>query len=238
MIPLRDINPTRRVPVMTILLIAINALVFFYELSLSQRGLQQLTLRYGLVPARVTAGLTRDTTLTFVTSMFLHGDWLHILGNMLYLWIFGNNVEDRLGIVRFIVFYFVTGFAAGMAQVLIAPSSSVPMIGASGAIAGVLGGYIVLYPRARVQTLVIFWFFIRVIELSAAWVLGWWFVLQLLNGVFALQGASQGGVAFFAHIGGFIGGAILITVFTLGRSRDAWWTAPSDQPRRSDRWWD
>ena len=239
MIPLRDINPTKRTPIITILLIGINAVVFFYELSLSQGGLDRFTLQYGLVPSRVTSSLTLETGLTFITSMFLHGDWLHIGGNMLYLWIFGNNVEDRLGIVRFIIFYFMSGIVAGLAQVMIDPQSSVPMIGASGAIAGVLGGYIVLWPRARIQTLVIFWYFIRIIELSAAWVLGFWFVLQLLNGALSIGVTAQtGGVAFFAHIGGFIFGVLLIKFFTMGRARQDWWMAPPGQPRSPNRWWD
>lgn len=239
MIPLRDLNSTRRVPVITILLIAVNAVVFFYELSLSARGQQRLFLQFGLVPATVTRNLTPSVALTFITSMFLHGDWLHIGGNMLYLWIFGNNIEDRLGFVRFILFYFLGGIVAGLSQIAIAPASPAPMIGASGAIAGILGGYIVLYPRARIKTLIIFWYFIRVVELSAVWVLGWWFFLQLLSGVTSIGSYASGGVAVFAHIGGFIVGAILIRVFTLGgRGRDTWWGPPPDQPRNSNRWWD
>ena len=240
MIPLRDLNPTRRVPIMTIVLIAINALVFFYELSLSSRGQQRLFLQYGAVPARLTDGsITANDALTLVTSMFLHGDWLHILGNMLYLWIFGNNIEDRLGIVRFTLFYFLSGLAAGAGQILVSPSSTVPMIGASGAIAGVLGAYIVLFPRARVQTLIFFGFWIQVVNLSAVALLGWWFFLQILNGVLSLGAYAGGGVAFFAQIAGFIVGAILIRFFTLGRgSRGDWWQSPpTDSPPRSDRWW-
>jgi len=239
MIPLRGLNPTRRVPVITILLIAVNAVVFFYELSLNARGQRSLFLQFGLVPATVTRNLTPTAALTFITSMFLHGDWLHIGGNMLYLYIFGNNIEDRLGLVRFILFYFLGGIVAGLSQIVINPASPAPMIGASGAIAGILGGYIVLYPRARIKTLILFWYFIRVVELSAAWVLGWWFFLQLLNGVTSIGSYASGGVAVFAHIGGFIVGAILIRVFTLGRrGRDTWWGPPPDQPRNSNRWWD
>jgi membrane associated rhomboid family serine protease len=240
MIPLRDKNPTSHVPVMTIILIAVNALVFFYELSLGDAGMNQLVLQYGLVPARITGNLNEQSALTFITSMFLHGGWLHILGNMLYLWIFGNNIEDRLGIIRFTLFYFVCGIIAGLAQVAIDPASPLPMIGASGAIAGVLGGYIVLWPRARIQTLIFLVYIVNVVELPAAWVLGFWFALQLLNGVFSLGAdTATGGVAFFAHVGGFIAGALLIKIFDLGRGGGSvWWTPATETPRRSDRWWD
>ncbi len=241
MIPLRDLNPTRRVPVMTLLLIAVNVVVFLYEVTLSQRGQQRLFLQYGAVPARFADGsITGGDVLTLVTSMFLHGDWLHIGGNMLYLWIFGNNIEDRMGMVRYLIFYFLSGFAAGAAQIVIDPSSTAPMIGASGAIAGILGAYIVLFPRAQVQTLLFFGFWIQVVNLSAVALLGWWFFLQLLNGFLSLGAYTQGGVAFFAHIGGFIAGAVLVRFFTIGRRRvDDWWTGPPvDRPPRSNRWWD
>lgn len=241
MIPLRDNNPTRRVPIMTIILIGINVVVFLYTNSLSTRSQARFFIDYGLIPLKVTATLNATTALTFITSMFLHGGWLHIGGNMLYLWVFGNNIEDRLGTIRFVLFYFICGILAGLAQVAIDPTSPIPEIGASGAIAGVLGGYIVLFPHARIQTLIFLFYFIRIVELSAAWVLGFWFVLQLLNGVLALgESAGQSDVAFFAHIGGFIGGAILIRVFSIGTGGTTnWLTQPSiDQPRDSKRWWD
>ncbi len=239
MIPLRDLNPTRRVPIATIALIGINVLVFAYELSLSSRGQQRLFTQYGVVPARLTDGnITANDALTLVTSMFLHGDLLHIGGNMLYLWIFGNNIEDRLGIVRYILFYFLAGFAAGLTQVLMDPTSKLPMIGASGAIAGILGGYIILYPRARVQTLIFFGFWIQVVNVSAMILLGWWFFLQILNAFLALGAYQQGGVAVFAHIGGFIFGIILISIFTLGRRGGDWLAPPPERVGRSDRWWD
>ena len=155
MIPLRDINPTRRVPFATAALIAVNVLVFLYQQTLPEGEFQAFVFRLGVVPAAVTGDFNRSA-YTFVTSMFLHGDWLHVGSNMLYLWIFGNNVEDRLGLIRFVLFYFITGFAAAGAQIAIAPGADIPMIGASGAIAGVLGAYLVLFPSARVQTLVFF----------------------------------------------------------------------------------
>jgi membrane associated rhomboid family serine protease len=240
MIPLRDLNPARRVPIMTLVLIGLNALVFLYEQSLSVNGLQRLIVQYGAVPARFTDGvITASDGLTLLTSMFLHGGWLHIIGNMLYLWIFGNNIEDRLGPIRFVVFYLLTGVAAGVLQIVIDPTSRTPMIGASGAIAGVLGGYIVLYPRARVITLVFIFFFVQVVSIPAVILLGWWFLIQLFNGVLSLGDYASGGVAFFAHVGGFVAGVILIRVFTLGRRSDDWWRFPTEgRARPSDQWWD
>jgi membrane associated rhomboid family serine protease len=243
MIPLRDINPTRRLPILTIVLIAINVLVFLYEQTLSARGLDQFFIQYGTVPLRFSDGnITSTDVLTLFTSMFIHSGWLHILGNMLYLWIFGNNVEDRLGIPRFLLFYFLTGLAASALQIVIDPTSTAPMIGASGAIAGILGGYIVLFPRARVQTLVFLFIFIQIINIPAYILLGWWFILQLFNGLTSLGSYSSGGVAFFAHIGGFITGAVLVSFFTLGRRSDDWFKPPpTNWPPTSSptkRWWD
>ena len=238
MIPLRDNNPIRRVPIMTVIFIAVNVLVFLYEQTLSARGFQRFVIQYGVTPLRFTDGnITSSDALTLITSMFVHDGWLHIGGNMLYLWIFGNNIEDRLGAVRFVVFYFLGGFAAAALQVVIDPSSPIPMIGASGAIAAVLGAYLVLYPRARVQTLVILFIFIQVVNIPAAILLGWWFLLQLFNAFVSIGGS--GGVAFFAHIGGFIAGAILIRMFTIGRRPDDWWRPPADPfARQSNRWWE
>lgn len=240
MIPLRDLNPARRVPIITLALIGLNALVFLYEQTLSANGLQRLIVQYGVVPARFTDGaITTSDGLTLLTSMFLHGGWLHIIGNMLYLWIFGNNIEDRLGPIRFVVFYLLTGVAAGVLQIVIDPTSRTPMIGASGAIAGVLGGYIVLYPRARVITLVFIFFFVQIVSIPAVILLGWWFLIQLFNGVLSLGSYTSGGVAFFAHVGGFVAGVILIRVFTLGRRPDDWWRFPTEAPvRPRDQWWD
>jgi membrane associated rhomboid family serine protease len=246
MIPLRDINPTKRVPVITIILIAINVVVFLYEQTLSARGFQRFVLTYGVTPRSFTDGLiTANDALTVITSMFIHDGWLHIGGNMLYLWIFGNNIEDRLGMLRFVIFYFLGGFAAAGLQIFIDPTSRIPMIGASGAIAAVLGAYIVLFPRARVQTLIFVFIFIQVVNVPAAILLGWWFLLQLFNAFVSVGGS--GGVAFFAHIGGFIAGALLIRLFTVGRRPDDWWRPPPTNwspptspsvPPSSDRWWE
>ena len=247
MIPLRDNNPSRRTPIITIILIVINVAVFLYTNSLSLRAQTVFFRDYGLIPLKVTADLNTSTALTFITSMFLHGGWLHVGGNMLFLWIFGDNIEDYLGKIRFVLFYAVCGIIAGLAQIVIDPTSPIPQIGASGAIAGVLGGYIVLFPRAKIKTLIFFWYFIRIADIAAGWVLGFWFVLQLFNGLSVLNPRyAQGGVAFFAHIGGFIAGVILIRVFGIGSGGTRDWQLPPidttippiDQPRNPGRWWD
>ena len=213
MFPIRDRLPTRRFPVMTITFIAINIIVFAWQMLVlgtrGEEGLQQAVYAFGVVPARVAADPGPLTWLTFVTSMFMHGGFMHILGNMLYLWIFGNNVEDVLGRFWFIVFYFLTGFAASAAQVISSWGSNVPGIGASGAIAGVLAAYLIFFPAARVDTLIFLGLFSRIASLPAVLVLGLWFVLQLFNGVLAFGVAQSGGVAWFAHIGGFVAGLIL-----------------------------
>jgi membrane associated rhomboid family serine protease len=227
-IPLRDANPTRRTPVVTLALIAACFIAFAYELGIlasgGEGGLERLIRQYGVVPAELTAAIARGAllsgaVLSIFTSMFLHGGWIHLLGNMLYLWIFGNNIEDRLGRPLFLVFYLVGGFAAVIAQVAIAPNSDAPLIGASGAIAGTLGAYVVLFPRARILSLVFLGFFYQLIEVPAILVLGFWFVLQLIDGVASLGVShAQGGVAFFAHIGGFVAGA-LVGALVRGRRR-------------------
>jgi len=221
MLPIRDYIPTRRTPVITYLLIAINAVVFVYEMLLLTAGqLDPFIYDWGAVPARVLGSLGLGSALTLITSMFLHGSFQHILGNMLYLWIFGNNVEDAMGRTRFLIFYLLTGIVSGLAQVFASPGSDVPAIGASGAIAGVLGGYLLLYPQARVSTLIFLGIFVRLAEVPAIIVLGFWFVLQLFNGVAAFGIAEMGGVAWFAHIGGFLAGLILVKLFAR-RQRDA-----------------
>ena len=242
MIPLRDLNPTRRVPFATIALIAINVVVFVYQSTLPQRAMESFIFRFAMTPANI-VGDFNQYAHTLVTSMFLHGDILHIGSNMLYLWIFGNNIEDRLGILRYVLFYFITGFVAAGAQIVIDPSSTIPNIGASGAIAGVLGAYVVLFPNAKVTTLIFFFYFIRIVDISAVWLLGWWFLLQVFSGVSSLGFPSQGGVAFFAHIGGFVAGWLLIRLFAAGRPAhvtDAFAPAVDDifRQRRDDRWWD
>jgi membrane associated rhomboid family serine protease len=217
MLPLKDLNPTRRVPVVTYLLIAVNVSVFIWELLQPAAELQALFLRLSVVPSSVVENpFALDTFLDFVRSMFFHGGWTHLLGNMLYLWLFGDNLEDRMGIPLFLLFYFVSGFAASTAQILIDPSSSIPLIGASGAIAGVLGGYLLLFPGVRVRGIIPLGLFSRTATWPAWTVLGLWFVIQLLNGVISLGVATgaTGGVAFIAHVGGFLAGLVLTWFFT------------------------
>jgi membrane associated rhomboid family serine protease len=219
LIPLHDDNPVRRFPAVTVALIAANVAVFAFELMLPRAGLtlDGLFTRAGLIPYEVANRVDVPPTdlvpwyVTPVTSMFLHGGWLHIGFNMLFLWIFGNNVEDLLGRARYLGFYLVCGLVAGFTQVAINTGSTTPTIGASGAIAGVLGAYLVMFPRARVLTLIPLGFFIRLAELPAILVLGFWFVLQLFSGVASLGAATahSGGVAFWAHIGGFVMGLVV-----------------------------
>lgn len=216
MIPLHDDNPTAITPRVTIALIAICTLAFLWQLSV--RDGERVIYALGVIPAVLLGNAELDPalalvppTVTVFTSMFLHGGWMHLLGNMLYLWIFGNNVEDAMGHARFIVFYLLSGIAAVLAQSLPDPASTTPMIGASGAISGVLGAYALLYPRARVLVVIPFGFYFHTTRLPAAWVLGFWFVMQLLSDV--LAGNQGGGVAFRAHMGGFVTGALLIPLF-------------------------
>jgi len=216
MIPLRDINPLRRRrPVVTVTLIVLNALFFLYELALGPR-LQEFLLQAGFRPAVFFSeyGGVSYGLVTGLLSMFLHGGWAHFLGNMLFLWIFGDNVEDRLGHLRFVVFYLATGYAATFAHALAASASLVPAIGASGAISGVLGAYLLLYPRARIVTLVFFVFFIQLVEVPALVYLPLWFLIQFFSGVASLAASASnvqaGGVAWFAHIGGFVAGVAFL----------------------------
>ncbi len=215
MIPIRDTIPSRRFPLVTIALIAGNVAVFVYELSLGEK-LPAFTTEYGVRPAHVMAAVGAhaylDAGIPFFTAMFLHGGWIHLLGNMLYLWIFGDNVEDTMGHQRFLLFYVLSGLAAGAAQVYVNPASDVPMVGASGAIAGVLGGYILLFPRSRVLTLVPIFIFITFMEIPAIVFLGLWFLMQFLSGTLALSAetTATGGVAWWAHVGGFATGVVLV----------------------------
>ena len=225
MIPLWDEMPTKRIPVITIIFILINFLVYYYQFFMVV-DTNVFINTYGLIPIELTKGIALSPNtpspvyMTILFSMFMHGGLVHLLGNMLYLWIFGNNVEDYLGRIRFIIFYILSGIFAALGQILIAPNSIVPMIGASGAIAGVLGAYLILFPRARITTLVFFGFFIRLIKLPAIFVLGLWIIFQLFYGLSELSLSGGGaGVAWFAHIGGFIGGIALIKLFG-GRKRD------------------
>jgi membrane associated rhomboid family serine protease len=225
MIPLRDLNPTRTAPVVTIAIVVLNALAFLWELSLGPQ-LEPFVLQAAFVPARFLgqglgiAGLVPGIE-SAILSMFLHAGWAHFLGNMWFLWIFGDNVEDRLGHFRFLIFYFAAGLAATAAHAIASPLSEMPAIGASGAISGVLGAYLFLYPRARVVTLLFLGIFIQTIEVPAIVYLPFWFLIQLFSGLASLgvpSSAQQGGVAFFAHIGGFIAGPILLLLLG-GRRR-------------------
>ena len=218
MIPLRDDNPTSITPFVTYALIAACVLVFLWQMSLGEKGFEAAVLALGVTPATLLGDARLPPELylvppvaTVFSSMFLHGGFMHLAGNMLYLWIFGNNVEDSMGHVRFVVFYLLCGVAAALAQAWPNPDSTIPMIGASGAISGVLGAYLLLFPRARVLVLIPLGAFSRIVYVPAMFVLGFWFVLQLINT--ALSDAGQGGVAWGAHIGGFVAGMILIPVF-------------------------
>ena len=227
-----DANPTRRTPLVTLAIIATCIVVFVYQLSLTAGGgdaaLERFVTEGGVVPAELVRTLRAGNVLsmetaTLVTSQFLHGGFIHIGGNMLFLWIFGNNVEDRFGRPQFLVFYLVGGVIAALAQVAIGPDSTVPTIGASGAIAATLGAYLVLFPAARVTTAIFLVFFYQLIEVPAVVVLVFWFIIQLFSGIGSLgvgDAASEGGVAFFAHIGGFIfGAAVALLVRAAGGAR-------------------
>ncbi len=214
MIPLRDDIPTRRFPVVTVSLIAVNTLVFLFEALLGSEA-NQLIDALGIVPHRfITAPYQPLVWLTLITAMYLHGGWMHLIGNMLYLWIFGNNVEDNMGRGRFFIFYTLSGLISGLAEIAASPNSMIPGIGASGAIAGVLGAYLLLYPHAKVRTLVPLPYIYTTVDLPASLVLGSWFVMQLFNGVVALSVVVQtGGIAWWAHIGGFVAGMLLLPLF-------------------------
>ena len=224
MIPLRDTVRSKRFPLVNYTLIATCAAGFFFELSVGDQ-LEPFVRAHGLVPARYFALRDRlgpfDPTiyLPFLTSIFLHGGWVHLLGNLLYLWIFGDNIEDRLGHVGYLAFYLTGGFFSGAAHVGIYPDSVVPTIGASGAIAAVMGAYFLLYPRSRILTLVIFFFWVEVVPVPAVLYLVVWFVIQLASGTIALAtaGPETGGVAFWAHTGGFAYGAVFVILFGLRR---------------------
>lgn len=231
MFPLSDENPTELTPYITVALIAINVIVWVYlqGAGLTEAALFSSVCEYGLIPAELTGetggyrgvqllpgvlcrfgGLTWPTLLT---SMFLHGSWLHLIGNMWFLWVFGNNIEDSMGHLRYLAFYLLTGLAADGAHIWTLPDSVVPTVGASGAISGVMGAYLVLYPRVRVNTLFIILFFIRIIPVPAWLVLGEWFLIQFLQGLTVSATQVGGGVAFWAHVGGFVAGVLLVKPF-------------------------
>jgi membrane associated rhomboid family serine protease len=227
MFPLKDDNPTRTFPFFTVLLIGANTAVFLYQLSLPEGLGEQLVMRLGAIPAHVVSqpfggGGEPAAALTLLTSMFLHGSILHLVGNMLYLWIFGNNIEDSMGHVRFLVFYVLSGMGAHAGHIATSMGSTVPTIGASGAIAGILGAYLLLYPHARVLVIIPIGFFSRLIWVPAIVVLGLWFVLQFLNGLPSLAGENIGGVAWFAHIGVFTFGLVFARLFVRNPRRSPW----------------
>jgi membrane associated rhomboid family serine protease len=232
-IPLHDDNPAARPPVLTVAVMASCVLAFLWQVSLSEHDQHRVVYGLGLIPSvllgkgRLAQGLAMlPPEATVLTSMFLHGGWLHLIGNMLYLWIFGNNVEDAVGHLRFPVFYLVCGVLAAAAQVALNPDSRLPMVGASGAVSGILGAYLLLYPRARVLVGLPLGFYVHLTYLPAALVLGAWFALQLVSSL--LTDPQHGGVALFAHIGGFLAGMALIPFFKarrvplFGRPRRAW----------------
>lgn len=215
MIPLKDDNPTSTYPYITVGLIIINVLVFIYELSWGTH-LEHFLSKYGATPVLLLNNVPIPQEyaapyMTVFTSMFLHGGFFHVAGNMLYLWIFGNNIEDSMGHTRFIIFYLICGVIAVYTFSLVNPRSTIPMVGASGAVSGVLGAYLILFPRAKVLTLIPFGFYMQIVKIPAVFVLGFWMVIQIINGM--VSGKTGGGVAWFAHIGGFIAGMGLIGLF-------------------------
>jgi membrane associated rhomboid family serine protease len=226
MIPLKDTVLSRTFPVVNITLITVNCLVFLYELSLGP-DLSLFIDRYSIIPSRFfqhhffNADVMSGMITPLFSFMFLHGGWLHIVGNMLYLWIFGDNVEDRMGHFGYLIFYIICGMTSGLVQLFISPASRLPIVGASGAIAGVMGAYLLLYPFARVVTLFFFVIFIEVIHIPAFFFLGFWFMLQFFSGSFSLAG-QEGGVAWWAHVGGFLSGVLLVVPFSRRKKNLKW----------------
>ncbi len=217
MIPLKDKNPSYGIPIVNYLLIGANAAVFFYELSLGS-GLDSFFIKYGLVPSRYFEMVAHHTHLMaryipFFTSMFIHGGWLHIIGHMWFLFIFGDNVEDKLGHRNYLVFYLLSGLAAGFLQTYLSASSSIPTIGASGAISGVLGAYFVMFPRARIVTLIPIFIIFDIIDVSALLFIGFWSMIQFFSGVQSVGHSMSGGIAWWAHVGGFIAGILMVPIF-------------------------
>lgn len=227
MFPFRDHNPSETTPYVTWALIAVNVVVFlsYFSLFSDERALSQFFLTWGIVPAQLGAGQGYDV---LVTSMFLHGGLMHLGGNMLFLWIFGDNLEDAMGRLTYLGFYLLSGIAAGLMQIAAAPFSNIPIVGASGAIAGVMGGYLLLYPRARIDVLLIIVFFIRIIPVPAWSMLGLWFGFQLIGGVG--DNGSGGGVAYWAHAGGFIAGGLLAIPIWLKRGGTRGWRTTHGLP--------
>lgn len=223
MIPYKDDNPINIFPVSTVLIISLNMLVFIMQL-LSGEDSRSIVYSYGAIPQNITGFQSRQPIpayLTILTSMFMHGGVFHIAWNMLYFWIFGNNIEERLGHIKFILFYLFCGVVAALSHILLSPDSSVPMIGASGAVSGMLGAYILLFPMAQVRTIVLLGFYITIVKIPALIVIGFWAIIQVVSALLSQGNAAQGGIAFFAHVGGFIAGLFTIKLW---------------QPRRSNKW--
>jgi len=226
-IPLKDMTPRRSFPVMTLLLIAANTAVFIHQISLPARAADAFIMTYGLVPAKISMALAgRHYTLAqalvpLFTCMFLHGGWLHIIGNMWFLWIFGANVEDRLGALPYLLFYLVCGIASGIAQALFSWGSHIPSLGASGAISGVLGAYIIFHPGSRILTLIPLFIIFFTARIPAVIFIGLWFLVQFLSGIGSLGAANKGGVAWWAHVGGFLMG-MLLALAMKRRPADNW----------------
>jgi membrane associated rhomboid family serine protease len=230
-IPYRDENPTTLPPIVTVGIIALNVIAWlFIEGAGAGRAVDAAVCNYGLIPGEILQRVPPGSGVemapgvvcavdpspqywTVLTSMFMHGGWMHLIGNMVFFWVFGNNIEDAMGHVRFALFYIMCGVAAAATQVLVTPSSTVPMVGASGAISGILGAYLLLYPRVRVHAVVFLGFYVTSIAIPAFVMLGYWIVLQLLSSLSSLGARQTGGTAFFAHIGGFAAGLVLIRLF-------------------------
>jgi membrane associated rhomboid family serine protease len=220
-IPYKDLSPTHRFPFVTLLLVTANVLVFLYQVVLPEPAATEFVYRYSVIPLEFRLGHNTELSpgipplASIFTAMFLHGGWLHLIGNALYLWVFGDNVEDRVGPVRFLLFYILCGIVATLAQIYSNFRSDIPALGASGAIAGVLAAYLRLYPKGRVAVLVPVFYFLRSVVLPAWLVLGLWFLLQVVEAHLAPAAASEtGGVAYFAHIGGFVAGLLVLPLFT------------------------
>ena len=216
MFPLYETVRSRKFPLVNLTLILANVLVFLYELQLGPDALKDFIFIWGLIPANLFSDL-QTTWITFFSSMFLHGGWFHIINNLWVLFIFGDNVEAGMGKIRYLVFYLLSGVAAGLLQSYIQPSSTVPMIGASGAIAGVLGAYLILFPRSRIASLVPILFIFTIVEIPAMLFLIFWFVSQLYSGLGAIGGGGESGIAWWAHIGGFMFGALMVSFFAVRR---------------------
>jgi len=216
MIPLRDTVRSRTFPIVNMSIIIVNVLVFFGESGLTEMGLTELFYTFGLIPSwflqTVERGEFVQGVIPLFTSIFLHGGWLHIISNMLFLWVFGDNIEDRMGHFKYLLFYLIVGVIGNIAQVMANPQSTIPIIGASGAVAGVLGAYYISFPRAKILALIPIVFFFTLMEVRASFFIIFWFVLQVFNGVFSLTAVGNS-VAWWAHIGGFLGGLILIKFF-------------------------